>query len=169
MDKTSEIKKKMKEVIGVNPNLPFHGVVTEVTGETCKVKLVSGLEIDDVRLKATVNEETNFVLVTPEVGSDVLLLSGDGSLDNVSVIKIDKVSKFAYTQSGLTIEADSNDKKVLVKNDDTNLYELFDKLTTILKEFKVFTPVGPSGTALTPVVLKINEFETKFKQLLKAN
>lgn len=169
MDKTAALKKKMREVIGVNPNFPFHGAVTAIEGETCTVKLISGLEISDVRLKATVNGKTDFVIVTPKVGSTVLLLSGDGSLDNVSVIKVDQVSKFAYMQSGLKIEADSEAKKVLVKNEDTNLYELFDKLTTILKEFKVFTPVGPSGTALPPVVLKIVEFETKFKQLLKAN
>lgn len=169
MDKTAEIKKKLQETVGVKPNFPFHGTVTQVTGETCKVKLASGMVISDVRLKATVNGSNDFVMFTPTVGSDVLLLSGDGTLNNVSVIKIDKVSKFAYKQGNIEIVADSEDNKVLVKNDNTNLYELFDKLTTILKEFKVFTPVGPSGTALPPVVVKINEFETKFKQLLKSS
>lgn len=167
MDKPSEIKKLIKQIVNANTNLPIPATVLSVTGDHCKVKLKSGLEISDVKLKATITDGGDYMLITPKVNSAVLLLSLTGDMDNVTVIKVDNIAKMEFVQGNLKLAVDSEDNKVLVKNEDTNLYDLFDKLTTILKEFKVFTPVGPSGTALPPVLLKIEQFETKFKQLLK--
>lgn len=167
MDKIAEIKKSLKEVVGANPNYPIAGTVTAITGETCSVKVVSGLVLSDVKLNATVVESSDFLLLIPMVGSDVLMLSGDGTLSNLYVIKIDQIESFKFSQSGLKVEFDSTDKKVLIANESTNLKQLLQDLSELLKTFQVFTPAGPSGTPLPTTISKITAFETSFKSLLK--
>lgn len=168
MDKISEIKEKLREIVAANPNLPLKGLVKKVEAEQCDVMLESGLILTNVKLKATVNESENFMIAYPKIGSQILMLSLSGQLDNMTVIKVDEVEKLSYSQNGLKVLIDSTDGKVAVKNTDVSLYECFNDLVTLLKGFKVYTPAGPSGTALPPTVLKINQFETKFKEILKS-
>lgn len=165
----SEIKRAIREIVGANPNLPITAIVQSVEADHCSVKLKSGLVLSDVKLKATITEGTDYFMLVPKVGSSVLMMSLTGQLDNLTIIKVDEVEQIIYKQNGLQFTMDSTDQKVMIKNENTSLYELFDLLTTLLSEFKVFTPVGPSGTALPPTVLKIEELTTKFKQLLKAD
>ncbi|MGV8814740.1 MAG: hypothetical protein ACOH2D_11590 [Gelidibacter sp.] len=169
MAELSEIKKKLREIVGANPNLPITAIVNAVQDDHCSVQLASGLVLSDVKLKATITEGGDYFMLVPKVGSTILMMSLTGQLDNLTIIKVDEVEKISYKQNGLDFLIDSTDQKVMIKNENTGLYELFDLLTTLLKEFKVFTPVGPSGTALPPTVLKIEELTTKFKQILKAN
>lgn len=166
-DKLSEIKSKLKEVVGANPNYPITGTVTIINGETCSVKLVSGLVISDVRLKATVSEGDDYLLLEPVIGSEVLMLSSDGTLSNLSVIKVDKVAKFTFSQSGLKVVFDSTDKKVNIENANANFKEILTDLATLLKQLKVFTPNGPSGVPLPPTITAITQFESKVNQLFK--
>lgn len=167
MAELSEIKKKLREIVGANPNLPITAIVKAVDNDHCTVELKSGLILSDVKLKATITEGADYFILVPKVDSTVLMMSLTGQLDNLTIIKVDEVEQIIYKQNGLEFTIDSTDKKILIKNENTSLYELFDLLTTLLSEFKVFTPVGPSGTALPPTVLKITELTTKFKQLLK--
>ena len=165
----TELKRLMREIVGANPNLPITAIVNAVQDDHCSVQLASGLVLSDVKLKATITEGGDYFMLVPKVGSTILMMSLTGALDNLTIIKVDEVEKISYKQNGLDFLIDSTDQKVMIKNENTGLYELFDLLTTLLKEFKVFTPVGPSGTALPPTVLKIEELTTKFKQILKAN
>lgn len=167
MDKIAEIKKKLREVVEANPNYPIAGKVTAITGETCSVQLVSGLVLSGVRINATVAESNDFLLMVPAIGSNVLLLSGDGTLSNLYVIKTDKVAKFAFSQNGLKVAFDSEDKKVSIENESVSLKGILQELATLLKGLQVFTPVGPSGTPLPKTITKIEAFETSFKSLLK--
>lgn len=167
MDKLSEVKKRLKEIVGVNPNLPITAIVISVEGDSCTVELKSGLRLSDVKLKATIGGATNYLTPTPKVGSTVVLISLSGNLDNLTIIKFDEIEKLSYKQDGLEFIVDSTDGKVSVKNETVSLLEILNDLATTLKQFKVFTPVGPSGTPLPPTILAIEQFETKFKQLLK--
>ncbi|EGV44244.1 hypothetical protein BZARG_791 [Bizionia argentinensis JUB59] len=181
-----DIKKLLREVVGANPNLPIPATVISVSGDTCKVKLNSGLELTDVKLKATSNGDANFVLITPKANSQVLLLSLSGGLENLTVIKVDDVEKLEYQQDGILVQVDSTTPKVLVKvaeqleiladgtdykvsvkNNAASLVDVMQDLADLLKQLKVFTPAGPSGTPLPDSITAITQFETKFKQLLK--
>ena len=95
------------------------------------------------------------------------MLSTDGSVGNLTIIKCDKVSKFIYKENGLVVEINSEDGKVNIQNESVSLKGLFEDLTNILKQFKVFTPSGVSGTPIPNVIQKLNQFETDFKNLLK--
>ncbi|KIA86581.1 hypothetical protein [Flavobacterium sp. AED] len=169
MDKIAEIKKKLQEVVGANPNFPIVGTVEALDGETCSVKLVSGLVLSGVKISASVTESEDYLLLEPVVGSDVLMLSGDGTLSNLYLIKVDQIGKFKFSQSGMKIEFDSVDKKIKIENGTVNLKDLFTDLATILNSLKVgVVAVGaPSGTITPDVVALVTSFSTKINTLLK--
>lgn len=167
MDKPAEIKKLLQQVVGANPNYPIRGTVTAIDGQTCTVKLVTGLEVSGVRLKATVGDDEDYVLITPKVGTDVLMLADNGTLDGLTVIKADVAEKFEIKQGGLVFLIDGSDGKVQIKNANASLIDIFTDLAELLKVLKVFTPMGPSGTPLPASIQAIEAFKTKFNQLLK--
>lgn len=167
MDTPAQIKALLKEIIGANPNLPITGIVQSIQGQSCTVKLISGLDISDVKLKATIDDQSDFILVTPKIGSSVLMLSSSGDLTNMTVIKADQFDKIEICQGGFELLIDSSDSKISIKNQSVNLKEIFTDLGTLLKQLKVYTPMGPSGTPLPDSIMAIESFETKFNQLLK--
>jgi hypothetical protein len=67
----------------------------------------------------------------------------------------------------LNLVIDSTDGKISISNNTVSVKDVFQQLTDLLKGFKVYTPAGPSGTALPDVVILINQFETAFKTILK--
>ncbi|MCC4211347.1 hypothetical protein [Leeuwenhoekiella parthenopeia] len=162
-----ELKRLMREVVGAVTNLPITGKVISIEGDTCTVEILSGLRLSDVKLQATSNGAANHTTLIPIVGSTVLMLSLSGDVDNLTVIKVDEVEQMKYSQQGLEVLIDSKDKKVSIRNEEVSLVEILGDLSDLLKEFKVYTPVGPSGVPLPDVITKIEGFETKFKTLLK--
>lgn len=165
MDKLSQLKTNFQKMVGANPNYPVDAIVRSIQDDTCTVE-IDGLELSDVRLKATA-DGSDTLLVIPAINSNVLLLSSDGSIDNLTVIKADKAQKIIFKQNGLHVEIDSTDGKVSIKNSSISLFDIFQALATLLKQLKVYTPAGPSGTPLPDSILAINQFETNFKKILK--
>jgi hypothetical protein len=167
MDNLGKIKHYIKEIVKANSNLPIPATVLSVQDDHITVKLSSGLKLSDVKLKATINNNANYILITPKVNSQVLLLSLSGGMDNLTVIKIDEIEKVRFIQGDLEVLIDGSDKKVSIKNSDCSLVDALTDLVTALKALKVFTPVGPSGIPLPNSILAFEAFETKFKTLLK--
>ncbi len=166
MDKLSEIKRLIQEIAGTSSNLPFTAKVKSVEGDTCTVKLSDSLSIPLVRLKATEGINQG-LLLSPKVGSKVTLLSSSGELDDLTVIKVDEIDKIQYQQDDLNVLIDSTDKKVCIKNEQVSLLDLMQSLSDIIKNIKVSTGVGPSGTPLPDTIGQLEQFEIQFKQLLK--
>lgn len=157
----------LKLAVNGEPALPLVPMkVQAITGETCTV-LYGDLELTDVRLKATINNASNKVLLIPKVESFVLVGSLTGDLKDLVVLKIDELQKIQVLQDGVTIEFDFITGKLEVSNNEASLKGLFQSLVDLLKAFQVYTPSGPSGTALPNTVTAINAFETEFKKLLK--
>ena len=167
MDKNALLKKAFQDLIGAQPNLPVPGVVKAVSGDHCSVQIAGGLVLTDVKLKATISEGSDYLLLTPKVNSNVLMISLTGKPDNMAVIKVDQVEKFEYSQNGLIILADSTDGKVKIKNGSVSLTKIFTSLGALLSEFKVFTNTGVSGLPVPSTITAIEQFEQEFKQLLK--
>ncbi len=167
----SDSYKKLVDVIRAavvdGPTLPLTPMqVKAITGQSCTV-VYGDLELTEVRLQATINGNTNTVLVIPKIGSSVLVGSLTGDLKELVVLKVDELQKIQVLQDGVTIEFDFTTGKLEVSNSGVSLKGLFQQLVDLLKAFKVFTPTGPSGTALPTTVTMINQFETDFKKLLK--
>lgn len=166
-DKYKQLKENFKKIVNADPNFPIDGIVTEIDEDTCVVKLANGFELPGVRLKAT-QDGGDDLLIVPAIGSTVLMISMDGSVDNMTVIKCDKADKLIYNNGGLHLEIEES-KKILVKNNQVNLYNILSDLAALLKQLKVSTPMGPSGTPLPDSILAIEKFENDFKQILKEN
>lgn len=165
MDKLSQLKKNLRALVAANANLPIHAKVIESNGDVCTVE-IDGMQLTDVRLKSTTGESDG-LLLTPTKGSDVTLLSSDGTLDNLMVIKMNKIDKVQSETGDFKMEIDLVAGKVGIKNSTTGLYELFNQLQQLLKNLKVYTPSGPSGTPLPDSIAAIAQFENDFKTILK--
>lgn len=163
-----EVKRLIREIVGAVPNLPIQAVVTKVKGFTISAK-IGELEIDNILLKTQVENNDNFMVQRPKVGSPVTLLSVDGTLNSLQVVKINEVEEFEYHHNGLTVKFDGKDGKLIVKNETVDLYQLMSDLAAIVKELKVYTAVGPSGTPLPDTIARVTKFEQDFKQLLKTS
>jgi len=165
MGKETEIKQALIKVLGIQSDSFIRGVVKSVSGQTCSVELTGGLIVTDVKLKAVITDDQDFIVETPVINSDVLLT---GSLNDLVVLKCDKVQKFEFSQNGLKVMYDAGDKKVTIKNDQVNLLDVLLEFTGHLKtDYKQFTSNGPTNGALPTSVQAIVAIENKFKQLLK--
>ncbi len=165
MDKYKKLVNAFRSIVPAAglPLLPAQ--VKAITGDSCTVEY-GDMELTDVKLKATIGG-TNKILLLPKIGSTVLIGSLTGDFKDLVVLKIDELQKIVYEQDGLQLTVDTTTGKVAVANEEVSLKGLFQQLTDLLKTFKVFTPVGPSGTALPDTQTKIVQFETDFKKLLQ--
>jgi len=165
MGKETEIKQALINLIGGKTEAFIRGEVIKVSEQTCDVRLSSGLVVSDVKLKAIISEGSDFVIETPVIGSDVILT---GSLNDLVVLKCDKLQKLEFSQDGLKIIYDANDKKVSIQNDKVNLLDVLLELTSHLKaDYRQYTSNGPTNGALPTSVQALNSIEQKFKTLLK--
>ncbi len=106
MDSLSSIKSSIKSISGgvVSLGPIFNAKVKSVDGETCSVDL-DGMELTDVRLRAVVNGENSKILVTPKIGSHVLVADlCRGDMRETAVLGYSEVDK---------IEIDCADKIVI--------------------------------------------------------
>ena len=161
------IKQMLREIVGDMNNLPLSGKVVEVDSESCSLKLGSGLVLTDVRIRATIDGNSNYLKLIPKKGSNAVAMSITGDLNDLILLRADEIEKIEFYQDGLIVEFDSTDKKVCVKNDSTSLHDLMDILFDILMNLKVNTPSGPSTGILPDSVQALVDFKIKFKQLLK--
>ena len=163
-----EVKRLIREIVGAVPNLPIQAVVTKVENFTISAK-IGELEIDNILLKTQVENNDNFMVQRPKIGSPVTLLSVDGTLNSLQVVKINEVEEFEYHHNGLTVKLDGKDGKLIVKNETVDLCQLMSDLAAIVKLLKVYTAVGPSGAPLPDTIARVTKFEQDFKQLLKTS
>ena len=70
---SEELLQKMIRVMRQTSLPVFIAEVKEVEGNVCSVIFPDGFELTGVRLKAAIDENVEFVLITPKVGSTVLL------------------------------------------------------------------------------------------------
>jgi hypothetical protein len=104
MDPLSEIREKIKRIANGNGSFTcFTAKVTSVDGETCDVEL-EGMKLTDVRLRAVMNGEDSKILVTPKIGSHVLVVDLSGNLSQLAVVGYSEVEK---------IEIDATDHIIL--------------------------------------------------------
>lgn len=171
MSKAGEIKQLLKQIMGDATTFLILGEVVSVEADACTVKVGGTIEIPDVRLQATVGENDNGLLLVPKKGSQVQMISLTGKLDDLAIVHCDEVESISYKQNGLEVLIDSTDKKVMIKNQQTSLVDVFSDLKSLLSSFKLIVPT-PAGSApsisLDPSsIANLTQFELTFKSLLK--
>ena len=73
MDSYTEIKNKIRAMVGKNTPLLLTGKVKSVGGETCTVS-IGDLTLTDVRLRSVINGKSSKLLITPADNSYVSII-----------------------------------------------------------------------------------------------
>ncbi len=116
MDTYAKIAQKLKEIAGHSAAPLFTATIKSVADTTCIIDL-GGLELTDVRLRAVVNNDQDRLLITPTVGSRVLV--GDlsnGACRDLAVLGYAEVDKLELAIGDKKIAIDKNG---VVVNDGT--------------------------------------------------
>lgn len=104
MDNYTEIKNKIRAMVGQKTPLLLTGKVESVDGETCTVT-VGDLKLTDVRLRSVVNGEDSKLLITPKKDSYVTLIDLSGELRETEVIGYSEIEAIDIeTESDINIK-----------------------------------------------------------------
>lgn len=165
MDTPAEIKKALREALGINPNLAITATVVSVGENTCSIKLVSELVLTDVRLCATISDEPDMMVIKPKVGSEVIAMSQTGKLDGLFIVKVDAVDNITFKKEDFEIIIDGATKKVTIKNGTANLGQLMGNLIDTINSAQIITPQG-TGTISPATQAQLTNIKTMFNDLL---
>lgn len=142
-----ELVERLKQLAPQGQTPIYQGVVRHVVGILCTVE-VAGLEIPDVRLRATESASETQILLVPKVGSAVLVGSLSGDLTALAVLSVDEVER---------IELHG---KIVINDGRLGGMIAIDRLTAKLNEViaainaHVHTSAAP-GTPTTPIAIRI--------------
>ena len=125
----------------------FPATVESVEGITCTVN-IGGLSISDVRLKTTTTKTDDQILLTPMIGSDVLVGSLSGDFNNLFVLASDVTDTVEITCNG------------------QNLMQLLSQWLQTLSKAQVITPQG-TGTFDPETIAAFTQLENLFKMIFK--
>lgn len=116
MDKSSKIRELLRTITGTEkPTFNFRQMeVVSVDGDLCRAK-IGDFEIPDVRLASIGDGSENGVLVTPTVGSIILVADiSCGNLREMNAIGYSEIDSIRFHQGKTTIKADAGAVDVTV-------------------------------------------------------
>ena len=151
MDNYTEIKNKIRAMVGKNTPLLLTGKVKSVDGETCTVS-IGDLTLTDVRLRSVINGEDSKLLITPADNSYVTIIDLSGDLRETEVIGYSQIKAIDIDTSGditvncrgnIVINGGSNDGLVKIN-------ELTQKLNQLVQQFNAHTHTVPNGSSSAP-------------------
>lgn len=149
MDKYRQIAELMKGFQS-SGQVFFPATVERVDGITCTVK-IEGLSVSDVRLKPTTTHTANQVLMIPMVGSNVLVASLSGEVDNLFVVAADTIDRMEVTCNGQNV-----------------MRLISDLIGALSGTLQLSTSAGPATGSFDPSTLaRLKAVETAFKQIFK--
>lgn len=159
-----DIKNELSKFAGERgPSAIINATVQAVdeTTSSVTVKLDSGLELDDVRLRAVI-KAGNKVVLLPKVGSNILIGKIEGGDDYV-VIAVEEIDKIIYVVGTVMFELDANG--ILLQKGTETLKKVLDDLIAQIKLIVVPTNVGPSGNPLNGAAF--DTIKTRIDNLLQ--
>ena len=152
MDNYTEIKNKIRAMVGKNTPLLLTGKVESVSGETCTVS-IGDLTLTDVRLRSVINGEQSRLLITPKQGSYVTLIDLSGELRETEVIGYSQIEAIDIQGTDadpvkVTINGGHNDGLVKIQELKDNLDAIKSYLSTMKSAISNgLTSVGASTAA----------------------
>jgi hypothetical protein len=148
-----QIKTRLRNIVGTGSGTSavFPAKVTAVSGNTCEVLVDDNTTLTDVRLLAVINSETSNMLITPKVGSYVLVtdLSG-GKLNDLAVLQFSEIEKI--TINGGTLGGLTNTPKLVEELDKTN--DLLEAIINVINSTVPITEPGNGAASALQAALK---------------
>ena len=140
MDDYRQLQEHLRNVAGGRKTISiYQGIVKSVDGNLCEVT-VGNINIPGVRLKASELADDGLMLITPKVGSAVIIGSLSGDLTELVVLQVDHIE---------TIVINGGKLGGLI-----NIGQLTDKINELVKSFNSHThqvTVSHPGGTLTTV------------------
>ena len=146
MDQYKELATLIKQASSGGSRVTIlQGIVKEVSGITCTVEIGS-LTVSDVRLRASEKPEETQILITPAIGSAVILVSLSGDMTNLVVVAVD-------VAESITINGGKLGGLI-------NIEALTSKLNELVQVFNSHTHTAPNGPT-TPPTTSANQLQRK--------
>lgn len=146
MDQYKELATLIKQASSGGSRVTIlQGIVKEVSGITCTVEIGS-LTVSDVRLRASEKQEETQILITPAIGSAVILASLSGDMTNLVVVAVD-------VAESITINGGKLGGLI-------NIEALTAKLNELVQVFNSHTHTAPNGPT-TPPTTTANQLQRK--------
>lgn len=146
MDQYRELASLIKQASSGGGRVTIlQGIVKEVSGITCTVEIGS-LTVSDVRLRASEKQEETQILITPAIGSAVILASLSGDMTNLVVVAVD-------VAESITINGGKLGGLI-------NIEALTAKLNELVQVFNSHTHTAPNGPT-TPPTTTANQLQRK--------
>lgn len=146
MDQYKELAMLIKQASSKGGHVTIlQGIVKEVIGVTCTVEIGS-LTVSDVRLRASEKQEKTQILITPAIGSAVILASLSGDMTNLVVVAVD-------VAESITINGGKLGGLI-------NIEALTAKLNELVQVFNSHTHTAPNGPT-TPPTTTANQLQRK--------
>lgn len=142
MDIYSDIKNKLQKICQPKGlRLYFAEIVSIQDDTTCTVKLEDDLQLSDVRLRSVVNSEKSGIVITPAVGSVVLVadLSG-GKLSSMAVIMYSEIDK-------IEINGGKNGGLINIEDLVSHINTIEDDINNLKTAMSGWTPTPKDGGA----------------------
>jgi hypothetical protein len=183
MKEYSEIKKLIKAIatgrlaVGT-PSPVFLVQVKSVDGDACTVE-IDGMELSGVRLRSVINGNKSKVVITPAVGSYVLVTDISGNLTQLVALQYAEVDRIDITYSGKLVINEGTDTAVRASAIESKLNALRGTVNDLISKFNshthpatttattgVSTPAtvavtAPTGAASPADAFKKSDFECK--------
>lgn len=136
MDNYTEIKNKIRAMVGQKTPLLLTGKVKSVDGETCTVS-IGDLTLTDVRLRSVINGEDSKLLITPATDSYVTIIDLSGELRETEVIGYSQIKAIDIQGTDadpVKVTINGGDNKGLVK-----IEKLTEQLNKLVEKFNAHT------------------------------
>ncbi|HOU67592.1 MAG TPA: hypothetical protein PKW49_03280 [Paludibacteraceae bacterium] len=170
MDSVSEIRKSIQRIAGSNL-LSFTAKVKSVQGETCTVDM-DGMELTDVRLRSVVNGKRSKILVSPAVGSYIIVIDNSrGAKDELVCVAFSEIDKIEVDADCVVFNGGSNDGLVKIQELTEKLNGLKDTVNALVRSHNSHThtvattgsATSQSGTAAA-ITIQVEEAEAFSKE-----
>lgn len=136
MDRYKELAELIKGVGGKASMTIMQGIVKRVNGVLCDVE-IGAMEIPDVRLRASQTDDNAQLLITPAIGSAVIVGSLSGDLTQLVVLAVDKADSILINGGKL--------------GGLINIEQLTSKLNDMVQAFNSHTHQGVHGPTSPPL------------------
>ena len=165
MDDDAKLLEAMRNLIkSKKSTLIIPAKVISIEGDnTCTVEDLNDLQIEDVRLRATIEESENNLVIKPKVGSYVLIANLVQSEEWV-VISWSEVDQIEFTVD--TVDFKINNDGYLIKKDGISLKSAIESLITQVKAITVPVAAAPGTSGIPVNALAFDTVQNQFNQIL---
>lgn len=166
MDNNKRLADNIRQLLGGQRITIYQGIVKSVEGITCTVSF-GALDVDGVRLRASLSENGSNLLVKPKTGTAVVVGSLSGDLSQLAVLAVDEAESITVNGE-ITINGGKLGGLI-------NIEALTEKINAVIDTFNSHTHLvnttgsatAQSGTAqaVTSKAAKLNKQDYEDKKV----